>query len=234
MAPGTFVDVTVEPNSGYQLKLGSLTYSYTLPSVSGGNTHEKKILNESTETFGGTAGATFRFVMPEEDTTLNAVFEQIAASTTPVATLGTSLYVEDEKVSGVRFLNRMYYSRMEGSDIYVMYNGAEHKVKQFGTLLKRATNDIELTLDAYNEHKNDASATRIWKSEALRYGNMYLVDYTDRYVDFTITMTSSVANKYSFITRDYEVCGYMVLEDGTTVYTDSFADDVLTAQTRAL
>ena len=63
---------------------------------------------------------------------------------------------------------------------------------------------------------------------------MYLVDYTDTYVDFTIIMTSSVANKYSFITRDYVVCGYVVLDDGTTLYTDSFSDNVLSAQTRTL
>ncbi len=237
VAPGTYIDVTVTPNSGYELALDGLTYSYTLPDYSGSRTFERKVLNKYNATaddsgFGKDNASTFRFVMPAEDTTLNAEF---VASQDPVATLGTSVHVDGAgKADGVRFLNRMYYSRMDDSGVYVMYNGAEHKVAQFGSLLKRSTNEGELTLEAYNEHKNDSSATRIWKSSALRSGDVYLIDYTNEYVDFTITMTSSVANHYNFLNRGYTVCGYVVLEDGTTIYTDAITDSVLNALTRGL
>ncbi|MBR2406314.1 MAG: Ig-like domain-containing protein [Clostridia bacterium] len=234
LAPGTYVDVKVTPNSGYQLKLGSLEYAYALPTFNGTNAHTREVLNKNNTNFGVDTANTFRFVMPAEDTTLSALFEQVAdAAQTPLATLGTSVYIKNETdISGVRFLNRLYYSRLDGDDLYVMYNGAEHKVTQFGSLLKRSTNEGELTLAAYDEHKNDSGATRIWKHTAYAGQNINVHDYTNSYMDFTITMTSSVANRYAFLNRGYTICAYMVLEDGTVVYGDAFTDSVLNAYTR--
>ena len=142
------------------------------------------------------------------------------------------LVEESGDISGVRFLNRLYYSRLDGDDLYVMYNGAEHKVAQFGSLLKRSTNEGELTLEAYDEHNNDTGATRIWKHTAYAGQNINVLDYTNQYMDFSITMTSSVANRYAFLNRGYTICAYMVLDDGTVVYSDSFTDSVLNAYTR--
>lgn len=236
VAPGTYVDVTVAPSSGNQLSLGSLEYTYTTPAGNGNKTFTREILNKNSTEFGAGDGKTFRFVMPAGNTTLSAAFESAAAADQdPVATLGTSVFLHEETnaISGIRFLNRLYYTRMEGDDVYVMYNGTEHKVAQFGSLLKRGTNvDGELTLEAYEEHKNDASATRVWKANCYAGRNIAAVDYTNGYIDFTIIMTSSVANRYAFLSREYTTCAYVVLDDGTTIYTDAFTDSVLGAENR--
>ena len=236
VAPGTYVDVTVAPTSGNQLTLGSLEYTYTTSAVNGNKTFTREILNKDSTEFGAGDGNTFRFVMPAGNATLSAAFEaKVAVEQDPVATLGTSVFLNEETnaISGIRFLNRLYYTRMDGNDVYIMYNGAEHKVAQFGSLLKRATNvDGELTLAAYDEHKNDASATRIWKASCYAGRNIAAVDYTNGYIDFTIIMTSSVANRYAFLSREYTTCGYVVLDNGTTIYTDAFTDSVLSAENR--
>ncbi len=233
---GTYVDITVAPSSGYQLALGSLEYSYTSATYAGGVEVKREVLNKSTSSFGSGNGKTFRMVMPAEDITLNAVFESISASTMPAATLGTSVFMnDDEEVSGVRFLNRLYVTDWDpnGDAVYVTYNGQKKKVTQFGALLKRAGNtEIDLTLENYEAHKNDSSATKIWKSTGCVGADVHLVDYTTAYVDFTIIMTSSTVNRYSFLDREYTTCAYVVLEDGTTLYTDAFTDSVLGALQR--
>jgi hypothetical protein len=221
--------------------MGSLEYTYTTPTAQPGtvfadgkHAYTCEVLNKNGGAFGEGDGNTFSFVMPDGNTTLTALFEsKTATDQTAVATLGTSVYFkQSDSINGVRFLNRLYYSRLDGDDLYVMYNGAEHKVTQFGSLLKRSTNEGALTLEAYNEHNNDAGSTRIWKHTAYAGQNINVFDYTGQYMDFTITMTSSVANRYSFLNRGYTICAYMVLDDGTVVYSDVFTDSVLNAYTR--
>ena len=89
-----------------------------------------------------------------------------------------------------------------------------------------------MTLENYEAHKNDGSATKIWRSVGCVGENVHLVDYTSAYLDFTIIMTSSVANRHAFLDREYTTCAYVVLEDGTTLYTEAFTDSVLGALER--
>ena len=236
LTAGTYVDITVVPSSGYQLKLGSLEYAYRVPSYNGGYDVTREVLNKNTSVFGYGDGLTFRMVMPNYDVTLSALFENVSTCTLPVATLGTSVFKnEANEVSGIRFLNRLYATDWDpnGDGVYVTYNGKKLKVTQFGALLKRATNtEIALTLENYEAHKNDGSATKIWRSVGCVGENVHLVDYTNGYLDFTIVMTSSVANRHAFLDREYTTCAYVVLEDGTTLYTEAFTDSVLGALER--
>ncbi len=237
--PGTRVDVTVNPNSDYRLRLGSLETVYTLAGTDEPVTRE--VLN-TTETWDGTSepidGNTFSFTMPEADTTLNAVFEQTASddkTQLPAATLGTSVYKNGDTVAqGVRFLNRLYATIKEDA-VYVTYEGDTYKVTEFGSLLKRADNVAgELTLEGHADHGTDSPATRIWKTTAYSAStnSMKLVNYTDKYLDFTIVMTSNTAQYYSFVSQEYTTCAYVTLENGTTLYTDTFTDNVVDALAR--
>lgn len=234
VAPGTAVEVTVAPSTGYQMQLGSLEYSYMQPTKSFGvKTTTREILNKNTNTFGAGAGKTFAFVMPNGNTTVSAVFEEVAGTAqVPVATLGTSVYKDaNGDYSGVRFLGRLYVQDFDvnASEFYVSYNGTKQKVAAFGVLLKRAENETALTLESYDANKNATGSAKMWKTSCYRGGNAYLVDYTAGYMDFTITMTSSVANRETFLGREYTACAYLKLEDGTTVYTAEFSDSALSA-----
>ncbi len=234
VTPGSKVVVTVKPNEGYYLELGSLQYSYTHATRSGPKTETRKVLNKDSGDFGAGEGNSFSFVMPSSATTLSAVF---ADTGLPVATLGTSVYEnENGQFTGVRFLNRLYYTAdtsFESNNIYVMYNGVKREVVEFGTLLKRSSSETDLTLANYEIYKNAGSSSRIWKTTAYDEGDtITLVDYTKGYMDFTIVMTSSVANRYSFLSREYETCAYLILDNGEEVYCETFVDSVLGAQTR--
>lgn len=241
VAPGTRVGVIATPSSGYQLQLGSLEYTYNQPTLAGDKAVTREVLNKNNFShdenwFGAGDGTEFYFEMPAGDTTLNAAFEdKSSAEQTPVATLGTSVYLNKETnaISGVRFLNRLYYTKMDDNDIYVMYNNQERKVTQFGTLLKRGTSDLALTLESYEENQNGSGSSRIWKTISYSGGDVYAVDYTTAYIDFTGVMTSSVANRYAFLNRNYAVCAYLVL-DGVNepIYTEIFTDSVLGSQAR--
>ena len=233
--------MVAKPNSGYQLQLGSLEYAYTQATLNGAKTETREILNKNNYDhgsgwFGAGDGMVYYFEMPANDIELNAVFEsKSSAEQAPVATLGTSVYLNKETnaISGVRFLNRLYYTRMEDNDIYVMYGGSEVKVKQFGTLLKRETSTLELTLESYEQHKNGSGNNRIWKTSAYNGGNIGAVDYTTTYIDFASVMTSSVANRYTFLDRGYTVCAYLILEGvDEPIYTELFTDSALDSQAR--
>ncbi len=235
VTPGSEVVVTASPSNGYRLKPGSLQYTYAHATRGEPKTEARKVLNKDSSDFGDGFGNRFSFVMPSSATTLSAVFENTGL---PVATLGTSVYEnENGQISGVRFLNRLYYTAdtsFENNKIFVMHNGAKREVVEFGTLLKRSVNESELKLENYEQYKNASGDSRIWKTTA--YNNqgdtITLVDYTEGYMDFTIVMTSSVANRYSFLSREYTTCAYLKFSDGEEVYCDAFTDSVLSAQAR--
>ena len=236
LSPGTVVEVAVTPSAGYQLALGSLQYTYTVPARDGSYEVERRILNKNSDEFGAGDGFRFRMVMPAADTTLTAAFERVSTCSMPVATLGTSVSLDEgQGIKGVRFLNRLYVTDWDanGDGVYVTYNGQKRRVMQCGALIKRASNTaVDLTLENYEAHKNDGSATRIWAAVGYNGRSMRLVDYTASYVDFTVVMTSSVANRQAFLDREYTTCAYVVLDDGTTLYTEAFTDSVLGALER--
>lgn len=109
-----------------------------------------------------------------------------------------------------------------------------HTVKEFGSLLKRSTNTAALTLETVNAHLRDSGEERMWKAVAYTQGaDMKLVDYTAAYVDFTVVMKKGDSvSQETFNSRVYTVCGYVVLDDGTVLYTPPMTDSVAAAQSR--
>ncbi len=244
VAAGTTVTVTVNPNSGYRLQAGSLRYSYAKATFDGdaagaNPTVERRILNKAggytADNFGQGTGRDFTFVMPAANVSLSAVFEsETAADSSAVSTLGSSVYSvvgADNSVAynGVRFLNRLYVhedTNLDAGDIYVLHNGAKHKVVEFGSLLKRTDNTAgELTLEGYEAHGTDTGTTRIWRTRAYHGGDVYLVDYTADYLDFTVIMTTKVANRGAFLSRQYTTRAYVKLDDGTVLYSGEAVTD---------
>ncbi|MBP3392781.1 MAG: polysaccharide deacetylase family protein [Clostridia bacterium] len=228
-AAGGTVTVTVTPNEGYMLKPGSLYY------VTEDGT-KQQILNKESGAFGEGAGDTFRFILPEGSVVVTAEFVPTAAQNFRFETLGTSVYYEKNTTdpSGLRFLNRLYVDglNVEDDTLTVTYGGKTYTVVEFGSLLKRTTNEAALTLE--NVDDTATSATRVWKAAAYVDGVMKLVDYTDSYVDFTVIMKTANANA-AFAAREYTACGYMLLSDGTstvTLYSKSMTDSAASTAAR--
>ena len=222
-AAGGTVVVTVTPDDGYMLKPGSLYY------VTEDGT-KQQILNKESGDFGEGSGDTFRFVLPEGSVIVTAEFVPTAAQNFRFEMLGTSVYYETgaAEPNGLRFLNRLYIDglNVEDDTLTVMYNGKTYTVTEFGSLLKRTNNEAELTLE--NVSDTASSATRVWKAAAYTNGVMKLVDHTESYVDFTVIMKTSAANKV-FSEREYTACGYMILSDGAntvTLYSKALTDSV--------
>lgn len=228
---GTQITVKVEAADKKQVVAGSLIYTTPDGSV-------KRILNKSASGFGNGNGKEFTFTTPENATTLRiyAEFIDMEENDYSAGTIGTSLYISNNTATGIRFLNRLYLTDLDvtGNAITLIHNGKQYSVTEFGSLLKRSENNIDLTLESVNSHLTSSGANRMWKSVAYTAGNdMYLVDYTESYIDFTVVMKKgSSISQESFESREYTVCGYIVLDDGTVLYTENMTDSVSTAATR--
>ncbi len=152
-----------------------------------------------------------------------------------VGTIGTSLYrrTDDNAPVGVRFLTRMYVEGWSATQdtLTVRYQGREYQVIEFGSLLKRSANPEALTLETVNANLNATGQNRTWKSVAYTAGGaMKLVDYTAAYLDFTVIIKKGAdVTQENFEQREYTVCGYVVLDDGTVLYTEPMTDSVTAA-----
>ena len=220
-AVGGTVTVTVTPDEGYILKPGSLYYV----TESGVQT---PILNKESGDFGEGKGDAFRFVLPEGSVIVTAEFVPTAAQSFRFETLGTSVYYANgaSDPSGIRFLNRLYVDGLDvdADTMTVTYGSKTYTVTEFGSLIKRKSNETALTLENVND--SAPSASRVWKAVAYTDGTMKLVDYTESYVDFTAIIRTTVANA-AFAEREYTACGYLTLNDGTstvTLYSKSKTD----------
>ena len=228
---GSQITVTVTPNEGYILDPNSFSY-VTADGVAG------KILNKANGDFGEGDGTQFVFTVPAE-TTVAIVADFVSTEETSLSfgTLGTSLYYGEnaESPNGVRFLNRLYLEELTvGNALTVRYNGQTRTITEFGSLIKRSENAAALTLDSVAANLNTAGAARMWKSVAYTAdSDMMLVDYTESYLDFTVIMTKGdTLSQEEFEQRSYTVCGYVVLDDGTVLYTDAMTDSVSAALDR--
>lgn len=229
---GQEVTVTVTPKAGYQLVPGSLCYRAT-------DGTQRRILNKASGEFGEGSGLQFAFTMPADTTVaVTAEFVSTADTSLAVATVGTSVYYAADNAApqGVRFLNRMAVEglNVNGAEITVRYGGVLHTVAEFGSLLKRNANTAELTLETAEAYANSSGALRMWKAGAYTKGDdMKLVDYTAAYVDFTVVMRKGADVAQSeFENRVYTVRGYVILDDGTVLYTEAMTDSVAAAQSR--
>lgn len=230
VAPGTRITVTVTPAEGKMMIPGSLQYVASDGTV-------RRILNKADVGFGAGKGDRFAFDTPTEATTVRITAEFCDATQTnfAVETLGTSLYYENgaSAPSGVRFLNRLCVEDLavDGEHLTVRYQGLTRTITEFGTLLKRSDNAAELTLETVNANLDGTGATRMWKAVAYTAGgDMKLVDYTQSYLDFTVVMKKGTSlSQDAFEQRLYTVCGYVILDDGTVLYTDAMTDSVSAA-----
>ena len=200
----------------------------------------RRILNKADAGFGVGKGDRFAFDTPAEATTVRITAEFCDATQTNfvVETSGTSLYYESgaSEPSGVRFLNRLCVEDLavDGEHLTVCYQGGTHTITEFGSLLKRSENTTELTLETANANLTSAGTARMWKAVAYTTGgNMKLADYTQSYLDFTVVMKKgSSLSQETFEQRLYTVCGYIVLDNGTVLYTDAMTDSVSAALCR--
>ncbi len=229
---GTQITVTVTPNEGYILDPNNFCYVTADGTV-------QRILNKAEGGFGEGDGTQFIFNVPKDTTVaIKANFVSTAQATMSMGTLGTSLYYESGVTdpTGVRFLNRLYIEDLNiaGDTLTVRYQGETHTITEFGSLLKRSENTAELTLETANANLTSVGTARMWKAVAYTTGgNMKLVDYTQSYLDFTVVMKKGTTlSQETFEQRSYTVCGYVVLDDGTVLYTDAMIDSVSAALAR--
>lgn len=232
LTAGETVTVTVTPNNGYLLKVGSLTYTTQDGVV-------RQILNNATvvgneEVYGG-SGTTFRMKVPVGATTVTASFESTAQNNYQFGTVGSAVRHVDDKVDAVRFLNRLYIDGLDlsGDALQIKHNGQTRTVKQIGVLLMRGQQDA-ITLEDYEAYKADKTQPRVWHALSYKYtsSTLFVLQYTDSYLDFIINMTTSSANNRDFLLRDYTICGYMLLDNGEEIYTTAFYDNAADALAR--
>lgn len=226
---GKEITVSVIPQAGYQLVPGSLRLVTADGTV-------KRILNKAEAGFGEGDGTQFTITVPDDTTVaVKAEFAATASNTVQAGTIGTSLYrrTDDNAPVGVRFLTRMYVEGWSATQdtLTVRYQGREYQVIEFGSLLKRSANPEALTLETVNANLNATGQNRTWKSVAYTAGGaMKLVDYTAAYLDFTVIIKKGAdVTQENFEQREYTVCGYVVLDDGTVLYTEPMTDSVTAA-----
>ena len=133
----------------------------------------------------------------------------------------------------------------DAETLTVTYGGKAYTVVEFGSLLKRSSNELELTVENYDAQDGPA-AQRMWKSAAYEAGNpMKLLDYTSttsanctNYIDFASVMTMGKGmDPEAFAAREYTARGYMILrpaegEDVVVYSTNTQTDSVNSAAAR--
>lgn len=223
VAAETEVTVEVTPDEGYIMKPGSL--KYTTPD---GKVY--KVLNKelkfNPENFGSRefTGDTFTFTMPKDSVALDAEFIPTTEQNFAMDTVGTGLRQKaDGSYDGIRFLTRMNlaFSFNDVADaaeleLGLKYNGKDYTVKEIGSMIVRDNGAYDLgAMDPTNE------STYWRKSVAYKAGaNMTLLDYTNRYIDFTVVVTKGAnIEEEDFAARRYTAQGYLILtnSDGDIV-----------------
>ena len=228
---GETVTVTVTPDSGYILKAGTLTYT-TADGVT------RRILNNAAaaadEVYGG-AGNTFFMTVPAGATTITAEFEPTAQNNYQFGTIATAVRRNNGEVDAIRFLNRLYIDglNLDGDTLTLKHNGETRTITQIGVLLTRGVQD-SLTLEDFDAYKKGDSDQKVWHSLSYKstWSSIYMLQYTDSYMDFCINMTTSNPNNKNFLLRDYTISGYIQLDNGETIYTTAMNDMLANAMVR--
>lgn len=218
VAAETEVTVEVTPDEGYIMKPGSL--KYTTPD---GKVYKvlNKELNFNPENFGSRefTGDTFTFTMPKDSVALDAEFIPTSVQNFAVDTVGTGLrQTAGGEYDGIRFLTRMNvaFSFNDVADaaeleLGLKYNGKDYTVKEIGSMIVRDNGIYDLGA------MDPTDASTYWrKSVAYKAGaDMTLLDYTNRYIDFTVVVTKGAnIEEEDFAARRYTAQGYLILTDG--------------------
>lgn len=130
----------VKPNANYQLKAGSLTYSYLYK----GEKKEVSLL----ETKNGTQ---FHHNIADVVGQINAKFVKIGESVN-FATVGAT---SNKKGNGIRFVTRMYLDNIDFENNKVIINDSEYSIVDYGTLigLEKTNLTLETSIKAKCEPK---------------------------------------------------------------------------------
>lgn len=216
------VVVNLLAENGYQLKAGSLRYTYT----ENQQTVVKPIIN-NTET--DVTGTEFSFkVLTDKPITVSAQFLKSDESSASIATLGTQ--IRDDN-GAVRFLNRIYFKNSSEfaaeSDVNIIkYKNNEYTLKSYGAILleKEKLSGSELLLD--NIYLNGSTPLNVCVTDSKK-----IYKRNEAFVDFVIPVNVSEQNCI------YAVRGYMVLTplgggEAVTVYGDVFEDSLSGAVSR--
>lgn len=214
----TEVTVEVLADEGYLMKPGSLKYTTTDGKVY--NILNKELVFNPAN-FGSRefSGDTFTFTMPKDSVELTAEFVPVSEQNFAMDTVGTGLRVkEDASYDGIRFLTRMNvaFSFNDVADaaeleLGLTYQGTAYTVKEIGSMIIRENG----TYDAAAMDPTDAST--YWRKSVAytQGGNMTLLDYTNRYIDFTVVVTKGAnISEEDFAARKYTTQGYLILTDG--------------------
>ncbi len=230
LTQGQLVTVTVTPDDGYILEVGSLTYT-----TASGET--RKILNnaESTGDVDGGAGNTFYMKVPVGATTVTARFVPTQQNGYQFGTIAASVRRTDGEVDAIRFLNRLYIDGLDlsGDSLTLQHNGETRTITEIGVLLTRGVQDT-LTLEDYEAYTSGVSDQKVWRALSYKSGwsGLYTVEYTDSYMDFCINMTTSNPKDKAFLLRDYTISGYVTLDNGDVIYTTAMNDRLVDALAR--
>ena len=224
---GTTMHVQVTPNAGYLPVPGSLRY------VLADGTEHKLLTRVETETNAESTGYEFILPVPEGNFTIKADMAPTTDNGYQIGTVGTSVHRNGSaEIDGVRFLTRMYVENLNltGNTFTVKVDGTTKAIKSMGTLLKRASNAKELTLENVG---GATAAEKVWQSEC--YNNtvncLKVLDYTNSYIDFAAVMMTNTPSD-AFRNRDYVTCGYIVFEDDSVIYTTPMTDSAAAAASR--
>jgi len=197
--------VTATADEGSQLKANTL-----LGTDANGNTvYPAGRVGFQSDLEGGDA----YYFYSAEDVTFSADFyTALEAADANLAVLGTSY---NEAKAGVRFVFRAYVNRDAEGKAFIEIDGKDVAVKDYGLLL--ATEDHlagrELNLE------NDEADLYIVKRSLYDTETRY--DISANYEDVSIQVTGVYDEEVGFDQRDLRISArmYVVLEDGTTVYT---------------
>lgn len=189
---GDKVLVKVEPNEGYQLKAGSLTYNYwykgeyvTMP------------ITKLNKTEGGKDF--YEFNSPEVVGVINAEFVA-ADETANMATVGAKARTRDAQ--GIKFVNRLYTDNIDLENNKITISGTQYDITAIASQV--AIVDAEGNIDWTNAYEEKLQGTQ-----------------TDKYLEFGAEIVNIYSDLYDvqFASRAY--LSYVDADGVTqTVYTD--------------
>lgn len=197
---GQTYELEVAPDAGYQLKAGSLY---------GVSAEGSAILPTRVNYRAGGDGYRFTLTVPA-GSTLHASFYAPTAQDANIAFLGTSYNMAEY---GVRFVHRAYVQSKNGTP-YVVVDGKEYAVKDYGMLLALAATVGEDTLSL------EMAANRAGVKKLSAYQEQVYFDYCADYIDMSVCITDINKVKGGESMRIAARC-YVELSDGTVLYTNT-------------
>lgn len=221
---GDTVEVTVQPNSGYITKAGSVIYMYN-----DGGVVTKALVNRVSD---NSTGTRLYFKMPAANVSVYAEFVSDSSNGFSFDIIGSSVRKSGDTFStggfdGLRFISRLYYkygSRNATTGVITLTkDGVSTAVSEMGVLYAASsalgTNSLDYSAVGSNGILKSVSYTSANPSGADFF------DITTAYVDFAATIIPGG----NISDTDYTARAYIRFSDGTILYSSErtdFADNV--------